>query len=330
SARERYEAAENLAIEAATRAAAHMTTESAREATPALQEVSQPSDLMTFTEVWEEQAQAQATVQLRTLVCFLSDLDQQRALRDLARRYEPDLRLIFIARDDAIQDQAPRDAVDVSVLHINTRGKAADNRVFQHVQDEGRPVDAVPCRWAGEGAALVRDPTPMVHILQAMAETKLHIGRILCAARCAPETLDCCYWESWIAFERSLGLVLPNTPVAVILDETAPPAAAWLERLWSELHATTPESVLYRNGKRHVCRIRPTVLASGNGTALRMGGTYLITGGCGALGLLFARHLAETRAANLILTGRSPLDAAKRAAIEQLETGGSQVLYIQA
>ena len=65
-------------------------------------------------------------------------------------------------------------------------------------------------------------------------------------------------------------------------------------------------------------------------TALRMGGTYLITGGCGGLGLMFARHLAETRAANLILTGRSALDANKRAAIEQLETAGGKVLYIQA
>ena len=102
-------------------------------------------------------------------------------------------------------------------------------------------MDAVLYLWADEDAALVQNPAPMVYILQAMAETTLSIERILFAARCHTDSLDRCFLESWIGFERSLGLVWPNTPVAVVLDENEEHgAAAWLERLWSELRTATP------------------------------------------------------------------------------------------
>jgi acyl transferase domain-containing protein/acyl carrier protein len=337
-AREHYEAAENLAAEVEARAAARLTAEgvaeaTAREATPTPGEAVQSFELLTFEEVWEEQeqAQAQASARSQTLVCFLSDPDHQRALSDLVHRDDADIRLIFVARADAEREQHPRVSADALVSRVNPLDKASYTQVFQRVREEGTHVDAVLYAWAGEDAALVPNTAPMVHMLQAMAEMRLTVGRILFGARCEPDALDRCYLESWIGFERSLGLVWPNIRVAVVLDETEDRAdLAWLERLWSELHTATPQSVLYRNGKRHVCRIRPTVLAPDNGTALRMGGTYLITGGCGELGLSFARHLAETRAANLMLTGRSPLDATKRAAIERLEAVGAKALYIQA
>src|SRR5262249_45495852 len=63
---------------------------------------------------------------------------------------------------------------------------------------------------------------------------------------------------------------------------------------------------------------------------IRQGGTYLITGGTGALGWLLARHLATTYAARLILTGRSPLDAARTARIAELEAAtGVCVRYVR-
>ena len=48
-----------------------------------------------------------------------------------------------------------------------------------------------------------------------MAGAKLKIRRILLAGQFAGG-LERCYLEAWIGFERSLGLILPNTPVAAI------------------------------------------------------------------------------------------------------------------
>ncbi len=63
---------------------------------------------------------------------------------------------------------------------------------------------------------------------------------------------------------------------------------------------------------------------------LKKGGTYLITGGCGGLGLLFARHIADRYSANLILTGRTGMNDDKRSRLEELENRGSRVVYVQA
>ncbi|MBX3711492.1 MAG: SDR family NAD(P)-dependent oxidoreductase [Lysobacter sp.] len=64
--------------------------------------------------------------------------------------------------------------------------------------------------------------------------------------------------------------------------------------------------------------------------AIRQRGVYLITGGLGGLGLLFATHLATRHAARLVLTGRSPLDARGEATLQALRDSGGDAVYVQA
>ena len=111
------------------------------------------------------------------------------------------------------------------------------------------------------------------------------------------------------------------------------------------MQTSKAQSAFYQEGKRYVCRILPTTLSIDKPTGklsgkpsgkslVKPGGTYLITGGYGGLGLLFAEHLAKrsraTDPVKLILTGRSPLDAVKQSKIKTLEDLGSQVIYLQA
>ncbi|PEW10111.1 non-ribosomal peptide synthetase [Bacillus cereus] len=62
----------------------------------------------------------------------------------------------------------------------------------------------------------------------------------------------------------------------------------------------------------------------------RNNGVYLITGGMGRLGLIVAKYLASTLKAKLVLVGRFNLDKAKRDIITELESFGSEVLYLKA
>ena len=193
----------------------------------------------------------------------------------------------------------------------------------------------MPCCICGpfEDPGCTRDFSCIVYILQAMSSAKLKSGRFLLAAQ-FNNALDRCYLESWIGFERSLGLVLPNTQVAAIFGEAGEQEQKvamkdWMQKLGRELQTPGVQSVLYQEGKRYVCRIQPTTILPGS-SPLKPGATYLITGGAGKLGLLFAEHLAKTQSANLVLTGRSPLDEEKRSKIKAIEDLGSQVLYIQA
>lgn len=63
---------------------------------------------------------------------------------------------------------------------------------------------------------------------------------------------------------------------------------------------------------------------------LRQQGVYLITGGLGGLGYIFAKFLAETCAARLVLSGRSALTDEHKQKIALLEDMGADVLYVSA
>jgi acyl transferase domain-containing protein len=75
--------------------------------------------------------------------------------------------------------------------------------------------------------------------------------------------------------------------------------------LLAELRAADPEdAVAYRDGHRMVRGYPPVTSTGGAPVLVRDGGTYLITGGLGAVGLLLARHLAGTPGIRLVLTSR--------------------------
>jgi len=63
---------------------------------------------------------------------------------------------------------------------------------------------------------------------------------------------------------------------------------------------------------------------------LRTGGRYLITGGTGALGASLSLHLAQTRQAELVLVGRSPLEARQQAVLDAVHAAGGTAWYLQA
>ena len=66
------------------------------------------------------------------------------------------------------------------------------------------------------------------------------------------------------------------------------------------------DQVAWRNGERHVARLRPSAAPAAQPIALRADATYLVTGGFGGLGLLAGRWLAERGARHVALMGRRP------------------------
>jgi polyketide synthase PksN len=297
-------------------------------------------ELMTYEEVWEEQtASHNSDVPLKTLVCFLSDPENQQAVMEAmpALDLPNDARVVFISQNAAYRKLSP-----LKYEIAGTDGQTYKDALRSIREDAleysgGGEVDAILYLWPLEEPGCLWDNSPVVYILQAIASTGLKTGKLLLAGQ-YKNGLERCYLESWIGFERSLALAQPHTQVAVVYQEIREPGREpgmkdWLLKLRAELGTPKAQSVLYQEGKRRICRIRPLIVHSG-GDLLRPGGAYLITGGCGELGFLFAKHFAGLSTSNLpvnlILTGRSPADAGKQSKIKALEALGSQVLYIQA
>jgi acyl transferase domain-containing protein/NADPH:quinone reductase-like Zn-dependent oxidoreductase/thioesterase domain-containing protein/NAD(P)-dependent dehydrogenase (short-subunit alcohol dehydrogenase family)/acyl carrier protein len=121
-------------------------------------------------------------------------------------------------------------------------------------------------------------------------------------------------------------------------------------QLLAELRSNIQARVVaFRAADRWVQRCEPATLPrDGQAVPLRRGGVYLITGGLGGLGLVFAEYLARTVQAKLVLVGRSALPprsqwndrlasrpddnpvGAKIRSIERCEASGGTVLVAPA
>ncbi|MDJ1179176.1 type I polyketide synthase [Roseofilum sp. BLCC_M91] len=113
----------------------------------------------------------------------------------------------------------------------------------------------------------------------------------------------------------------------VDLDPQATAAADEIEMLW-QLLANEPEedNLAVRGEKTYVARLanqEPPELPQP--LSLSSEGSYLITGGLGALGLHTAQWLAEKGAKNIVLTSRRPPSEKVQESIQHLEEVGCQV-----
>ncbi len=95
-------------------------------------------------------------------------------------------------------------------------------------------------------------------------------------------------------------------------------------------------TVRYEGNERYIRKLVKTELAKkgdyleNEKSVFKENGVYLITGGVGGLGLIFAEFLAKECNAKLLLTGRSPISAERKGSLENLEKMGAEVLYVPA
>jgi len=89
--------------------------------------------------------------------------------------------------------------------------------------------------------------------------------------------------------------------------------------------------IKYNGGKRFVMSWKE-IEACGERESLpfKDGGTYLITGGMGSLGYIFAKEIVnKVSGIALILTGRSMLDEGRKNQLEELQASGARIEYRQ-
>ncbi|BBB93440.1 MAG TPA: SDR family NAD(P)-dependent oxidoreductase [Methylomusa anaerophila] len=127
---------------------------------------------------------------------------------------------------------------------------------------------------------------------------------------------------------------LENTKLIgqIIEIEPGENAAGIIAKLKENSLSQPDKYIRYQNGKRHVAAWREIKVAPDEAKIpWQDRGIYLITGGAGGLGLIFAAEIAQqVKDAVLILTGRSPLNEGKAAKLNKLEALGARVIYKQA
>ncbi|MFK3648790.1 SDR family NAD(P)-dependent oxidoreductase [Lysobacter enzymogenes] len=145
--------------------------------------------------------------------------------------------------------------------------------------------------------------------------------------------------EAVAGYARSLLTVNHRFELSTLGDDRAD-AQARADAIAAELALASGfggNEIAYREGRRYrrsLLGIDAAMAARGDAPGalpLRAGGTYLITGGGGKLGLLIARHLAGHAGIGLLLCGRSPSPSpGLRGEIESLRALGARVEYVGA
>ncbi|QUX26967.1 SDR family NAD(P)-dependent oxidoreductase [Nocardiopsis akebiae] len=127
---------------------------------------------------------------------------------------------------------------------------------------------------------------------------------------------------------RTAGLEDPGvTGQVVIVDADTPVRERWA-LLEAERRVPADVTVRHRGGRREVLSWEEEPAAARPGPPWRTSGVYLITGGLGGLGRVFAEEItAQVKDATLVLTGRSPESERSGQVLERLRASGARVSY---
>ena len=128
-------------------------------------------------------------------------------------------------------------------------------------------------------------------------------------------------------FARTLSLEQPQIWGAAIDEGRDVPVTALAREL---SRADGDDQVALFRDERYVARLARRSVSDARPIALSSPGTYLVTGGVGALGLHAARWLVDRGARQLVLTSRRGATEAARATLQTLTDRGAQIDVVSA
>jgi acyl transferase domain-containing protein/acyl carrier protein len=189
---------------------------------------------------------------------------------------------------------------------------------------------------SGGGEASESALLPLMYLTQALMQEKLKKVDLLyvyetAAGRTVPQH------AAVAGFARALKVENPSF-LCKVVQVTATPGQTVPAQIASavvgELAAGFDALEVRHEGNQRYLKVfseyRPVAPGAGHAMSLRHRGVYLLTGGAGGLGLIFARYLAQQVDARLVLVGRSALSGEKLLQIRELEEHGAEVVYLTA
>lgn len=289
----------------------------------------EPFEALYYHHQWREAPADLSQVKRSSVVLFDSDDNLAKDYRaQLKAAGQPIEQLVLVKPGNAFKALGDNtftvnvgDAQDFSALIAALKAQSFDlSRIVYRLGNQPMPKDV-----AQYNQALEQGVFGLLYLCQALIEHKLlNSTKVIysfdaAAAQVQPHN------EAVNGFVKSLLLENAKARCTVLQSEQAS---------WPELLAEfgfNDSAVRYRLGKRQVRTLARFDLATntaGQGLNFKHKGVYLITGGAGGLGLIFAKYLAEQCQARLVLTGRSQLNDERQADIKALEAIGAEVMYV--
>ncbi|KFE71836.1 SDR family NAD(P)-dependent oxidoreductase [Hyalangium minutum] len=323
----------------------------AREELPVQRPVENPEGLLIYEPHWEETPVPAPYIPSggdaqRPFLVFEREEAHSQGLRRQLRERSGEAPIIRVQPGEGFRCLSPEH------YQITPAREEDYRQLWEALRERGLQPAALFHLWNHEARPLAFDTASSAETVSTELQEQLRLGlqSLFLLARTLPglrlrERLPVIYafqgegeqpQHSAVAgFARSVALENPKLRVRVVrfAPRQAEVPADW-DALLRELQPPEQTEVRIGSAGRQVRRFAP-VAPPASGTSARPGllrprGVYLLTGGAGGLGLVFARYLAREAQARVALLGRSPLDAARRASLSELEAMGAEVLYLSA
>lgn len=289
-----------------------------------LQENPKLDELMLLEEEWVEQPVEKGKQKNNySCLCFLSkDTYQKTVMKQMRRKYSETI-CIFVSPANEYGKE------NEGQYYVKPLDRNSYRCLFGNLKNEGYNFDSVIYLWPYEESLYKKDYQNIQAIIQGMLDSKLRVNTLwICGAY--EQEIERCYIESWRGFACSIGPMMARTGINVLVEENAGELDEQrIERILQEAEtAKRNQIVLWKQGKRYVPTLKERKFLKKE-KVIKTKGTYLVTGGLGGLGQIFAEYLAKNYQASLILTGRKELNEASQTKIAQIRNLGSKVIYLQ-
>ncbi|MFG0214768.1 amino acid adenylation domain-containing protein, partial [Brevibacillus porteri] len=191
-------------------------------------------------------------------------------------------------------------------------------------------VRCIPLRSSQEGIAerFIDYTTQVFEGIQEIFKQKVR-GKVL-VQLVVPMRAEQEFFTAFSGLLKTAKLENPNLIGQVIEVESGDDEFEIAEKIKENVRSPLDVQIRYQSGKRYVSEWVELDAPQETSIPWKDGGVYLITGGAGGLGYLFANEIVQkVRHANLILTGRSPLNQEKQGKLQEMKKSGATVEYRQ-
>lgn len=247
--------------------------------------------------------------------------------------------VILIRPGDKFQDLGGQ------CYEINPQNKDDFALLFQRLLEKQCPVENICFAWPAHCAdlhleeSLDRGAISFLFLCQSLIKHKLEGQAQLLYFYTTTHGETQARNDAMRGFVNTLRLEYPKLLCKVLeVRQESSSHEQILDAISGEFQARTQDAtaIRYEENERHIKKLKAFDLdetaqvSPSQGVSLKEHGVYVITGGAGGLGLLFAEFLAKEFKAKLVLTGRSSLPVEGNSKLDEIRKSGAEVLYLPA